>query len=223
MSVRGTAARMLVTAVAIAAGHADASAEWLVAGYVGAAHTASTTLRITPDQAPSFELPRVNFRGESWHAPIYYGYRVSWRSGQAPFGVEAEFTHAKTIAVDTMSPSLTHFAQSHGLNFVLANATYQRRAGCAGRCVVVGRAGAGITIPHVEATYLGASVSAYQFGGPAFQVGAGLEVTVHGSLTAIADGRLTYARITGDLRGATLSSAFRTWHFTFGAGWRFRL
>ena len=223
MSVRGTAAQMLVTALAIAAGHSDASADWLIAGYVGAAHTASTTLRVTPDAAPPFDLSRVDFRGESWHAPIYYGYRVGWRSEEAPFGIEAEFTHAKTIAVDTRSPSLTHFAQSHGLNFVLANATYQRRAGCAGRCVVVGRAGAGITIPHVEATYLGTSVSAYQFGGPAFQIGAGLEVAVHRGLTAIADGRLTSARVTDDLRGATLSSSFKTWHVTFGAGWRFRL
>jgi hypothetical protein len=87
---------------------------------------------------------------------------------------------------------------------------------------MVGRAGAGITIIHVEATYLGADVSAYQLGGPAFQVGAGVEVAVHRGLTAIADARLTYARITDDLRGATLSSAFRTWHVTFGAGWRFR-
>ena len=223
MRMQRSARRLLMTVLAIALADADASAQWLVAGYVGASHTTSSTLHVRPEAAPPFDLPRIEFRGESWHAPIYYGYRLSWRRGRAPFGIEGEFTHAKTIAVDTRSSSLTHFAQSHGLNFVLANVTYQRRAGCAGRCVVVGRAGAGVAIPHVEATYLGAPVSAYQAGGPAFQAGAGLEVAVHRGLTAIVDGRLTYARVTDDLRGATLTSAFTTWHFTFGAGWRFGL
>ena len=106
---------------------------------------------------------------------------------------------------------------------MLGNVTYQNRARCGGRCVVVGRAGGGITIPHVEATYAGTSVSSYQFGGPAFQGGVGLEVAAHSRLLAILDGRVTYAKVTDDLPGATLSSSLTTWHFTVGAGWRFGL
>lgn len=200
-----------------------ASADWLIAGYIGASHTASSTLRVRPDTSAPFDLSGVEFRGESWQSPIYYGYRGGWRREQSSLGIEAEFTHAKIIAVETRSASLTQFAQSHGLNFVLGNVTYQSRARCGGRCVVVGRAGGGITIPHVEATYLGTSVSSYQFGGPAFQGGVGLEVAAHSGLVAIVDGRVTYAKVTDDLAGATLSSSLTTWHLTFGAGWRFGL
>jgi Outer membrane protein beta-barrel domain len=200
-----------------------ASADWLIAGYIGASHTASSTLRVRPDASAPFDLSGIEFRSESWQSPIYYGYRIGWRREQSALGIEAEFTHAKTIAVETRSATLTQFAQSHGLNFVLGNVTYQSRARCGGRCVLVGRAGGGITIPHVEATYVGTSVSSYQFGGPAFQGGVGLEVVAHSGLLAILDGRVTYAKVTDDLPGATLSSSFTTWHFTFGAGWRFEL
>jgi hypothetical protein len=87
--------------------------------------------------------------------------------------------------------------------------------------IAVGRAGAGFTIPHVEATYLGRSISSYQFGGLAAQGGAGLELTIHRGLIAGVDGRVTYTRATDDLGDATLSASFTTWHFTVGAGWRF--
>jgi lipid A oxidase len=201
---------------------AVASADWLIAGYVGASRTPSTTLHVTPDAGTPFDLPDVEFRGESWDAPIYYGYRIGWLREHAPLGIEVEFTHLKTIGVETGSSSLTHFEQSHGLNFVLGSVTYRDRPRCHGRCVAVGRAGAGFTIPHVEATYLGNSVSSYQYGGPAVQAGAGLELAVHSGLTAIVDGRVTYTRVVADLPGATVWAAFRTWHFTIGAGWRFR-
>jgi hypothetical protein len=53
------------------------------------------------------------------------------------------------------------------------------------------------------------------------QIGAGLEVTVHGGLRAIVDGRVTYTTVSEALEGATLSAPFTTWHLAVGAGWRF--
>ena len=56
-----------------------ASADWLIAGYIGAVHTLSTTLHLTPDRGAAFDLPEVEFRGESCASPSYYGYRLGWR------------------------------------------------------------------------------------------------------------------------------------------------
>jgi opacity protein-like surface antigen len=209
-----------IAAVLLAATPSAASADWLIAGYVGASHTSSTTLQVT-DAGTSIELRDIEFRGDAWRSPIYYGYRIGWLPDESPIGVETEFIHAKTIAVATGSPALTQFEQSHGLNFVLGNLSY--RARCSGRCYAVVRAGAGVAIPHVEATYLGSTVSSYQLAGPAIQGGMGLELAIHGGLTAIVDGRVTFTKVTNDLPGATLSASFTTWHLTVGVGWRFGL
>ncbi len=212
----------MIVAVVCAATPVNAFADWLIAGYVGGSHTTATALRIVPDSGTPFTLPAIEFAAEPWTSPIYYGYRVGWQRANSGLGIEAEFTHAKTIALETRSTALSHFEQSHGLNFVLGNLTYRSRTFVEGRCVAVGRAGAGVTVPHVEATYLGHSVSSYQYGGPAVQIGAGLELTVRGGMTAIVDGRVTYTKVTEALPGATLSASFTTWHLAVGAGWRFR-
>ncbi len=198
-----------------------ASADWLMAGYIGAVHTLSTTLHVRPDAGVAFDLPEVEFRGESRASPIYYGYRIGWLKKDSPWGLEAEFTHAKTIAVDTRSLELTAFEQSHGLNFVMGNVTRRSSPLCGSRCVLVGRAGAGFTIPHVEATYLGGAVSSYQYGGLAVQGGAGIEVTIHAGLTALVDGRVTYTRVTDDINNGQLYAPFTSWHADAGLGWRF--
>jgi len=220
--VMGSVFTVVIGAVVLTGAATTASADWRIAGYVGAAHTSSTTLRVSPAAGTPVAIPDVEFRGESWTSPIYYGYRIGWQRERSAIGFEAEFTHAKTIAADTHSTSLTRFEQSHGLNVVLANVSYRSQAFCGGRCVAVGRVGGGVSIPHVEATYLGDRVSSYQFGGPAVQAGAGLEFAVYGNVTLDVDGRITYTRVTDDLDGATLSAPFATWHVTVGAGWRFR-
>lgn len=201
---------------------ATASADWLIAGYLGTSKTPDTTLHVTPAAGAAFDLPDIGFLAKPFKTPPYYGYRISWLRQDLPLGVEAEFIHAKTIATDTKSATLTAFEQSHGLNFILGNVAYRSRAFCSGRCVGVGRVGAGISLPHVEATYLGTHGESYQYGGPAMQAAAGLEISLHGGLTAIVDGRYTYTRVTDDLPGAELSAAFSTWHFDAGIGWRFK-
>ena len=207
---------------------ATASADWLIAGYIGAAHTPKTTLHLTPDSGTTIDLSDVEFEGRAFKSPPYYGYRISWipASGaggrQSRLGVEAEFTHAKTIAIDTRSTALTAFEQSHGLNFVLGNVALRWPPFCGGRCVGVARAGGGFTLPHVEATYLGQRGESYQFGGPAAQGGLGLEIAAAGGLTVVGDARVTYTHVSDDLPGATLSASFTTWHISAGVGWKFR-
>jgi opacity protein-like surface antigen len=135
-------------------------------------------------------------------------------------GAEVEFTHAKAIAT-TGSSDLTAFQQSHGLNLIFLNAAYRLPPACGGRCVVGVRAGSGLAVPHVESTFRGAHREQYQFGGMAWQVGAGVEVRLWGPLYGLAEARLTRVQ-EEHLRaaGAELSGAFSTRHVTFGVGWR---
>jgi lipid A oxidase len=194
----------------------------LIAGYIGAAHTPATTLHVTPDQGAPFELAKVAFAGKAFKSPPYYGYRVEKIRRGSRIGFGVEFTHAKTIAVDTRSAVLTAFEQSHGLNFILGNVAYRPASFCGGRCTAVARAGGGFTLPHVEATYLGQHAESYQFGGPALQGGLGLELALYEGLTAIADGRLTFTQVNDDLPGATLGAPFTAWHLNVGIGWKFK-
>jgi lipid A oxidase len=199
-----------------------ASADWLLAGYIGAAKTPATTLHVTPTAGTAFDLSKVAFAGKAFKTPPYYGYRIAQIRKDSRIGFEAEFIHAKTIAVDTKSAVLTAFEQSHGLNFVLGNVAYRPVAWCDGRCTVAIRGGGGITLPHVEATYLGEHAESYQFGGPAAQAGAGLELAIASGFTAIADGRVTIAHVSDDLPGAVLSATFVSWHLSAGVGWKFK-
>ena len=218
----GRYGRTALLLASIALRPSSAHADWLIAGYIGAAHTPATTLEVVPGSAAAFELPDVEFVGKAFKSPIYYGYRVGWMKADSSLGIEAEFTHAKTIAVDTHSATLSAFEQSHGLNFILGNLALRSRPFCAGRCIGVGRVGAGISLPHVEATYLGTHAESYQYGGPAVQAGVGLEVAVHKGLLVFADGRVTHTRVNDDVPGATVSGSFTSSHLDLGIGWRFR-
>src|SRR5690242_15171179 len=218
----------VLTSAFLAVAPATASADWLIAGYIGAAHTPNTTLHVTPNNGTTVDLSGVEFEGRAFKSPPYYGYRISWIPDSAGggtrsrLGVEAEFTHAKTIAIDTRSAALTAFEQSHGLNFVLGNVALRWPPFCAGRCVGVARIGAGVTLPHVEATYLGQRAESYQFGGPAAQAGLGLEIAAAGGLTVVGDARVTVTHVNDDLPGAALSASFTSWHISAGVGWKFR-
>ncbi len=150
----------------------EAQADWSLAAFTGASRTPSNTLTLVgPDGVPN-RIGPVDYVGEAWRAPMYYGYRIGWARAERGLGVEVEFTHAKAIAT-THSTLLTDFQQSHGLNFVLANIVW-RHPVAAGRLVLAARGGAGFTIPHVEGTYRGTHTESYQYGGLAWHAGAGV-------------------------------------------------
>jgi hypothetical protein len=200
---------------------APARAQWTLALYTGAAATSSNTLSVTAGTASELTLPDVNYRGASSTSPIYYGYRAGWTPRGSRIGIEAEFTHAKAIAIDTHSTELTAFQMTHGLNFVLGNLVYRSQPVASGRLALTARGGAGFTIPHVEATFRGANVSNYQNGGFGAQGGIGLEARLAGKLYAIADGRLTYARVRVEVPNATVAGGFTTRHVDVGIAVRF--
>lgn len=195
---------------------APARADWLLSLYTGAAATSSNTLTVTPASGSPLTLDNVEYRGASSKSPIYYGYRVGFTPRGSRVGIEAEFTHAKAIAVDTHSTDLTAFQMTHGLNFVLGNVVFRSQPVGTGRVVLTARGGAGFTVPHVEGIFRGNEVSEYQNGGFGAQGTVGVEAQIVGRLYAIADARLTYARVRVDVPPAAVGGGFTTRHVDFG-------
>jgi hypothetical protein len=193
----------------------DARADWLLGALTGAAHTNTNTITVS---APSTTIDDVEYRGEAWKSPIYYGLRGGW-IGKGAWGVDGEWVHAKARST-TGSPVLTHFDQSHGLNFVLVSAVY-RRPIAKGRATLLARGGGGFTLPHVEGTILGTHTESYQYGGLAWHGGVGTEIRIAGGLLALVDARLTRTAEELDVAGATVKGTFVTSHVDFGIGWRF--
>ena len=97
---------------------------------------------------------------------------------------------------------------------------YRRPVGD-GRLALTGRAGGGITLPHVEGTILGVSTESYQYGGLAWHGGAGVEIRLAAGLMALADARVTGTSETVDVASSTVKGTFVTSHVDFGIGWRF--
>jgi len=219
-----TGYRLAILVLALCSVATTASADWLFGGYMGAAGTASNTLTVSPAVGPAFELHDVSYKGEAFRSPWYYGIRVGWLpAATRGLGYEAEWTHAKAIAqIDPASSDLNAFQQSHGLNFLLGNVVYRFTPECGGRCVFGIRGGAGISTPHVESTFRGAHQEQYQYGGFAWQAGAGIEYQVWQFVYAVGDARVT--RVSEKhLRGAgaEISGSFFTRHVDFGVSFRF--
>lgn len=201
----------------------SARADWLFGGYMGASATSPNTLTVTPASGAPVTVPDVDYKGEAFRSPWYYGLRVGWLPAESRgVGYEVEWTHAKAIAgIDPRAFALNAFQQSHGLNFLLGNVAYRFSQGCGGRCTAVVRGGAGVSIPHVESTFLNAHQEQYQYGGPAWQAGAGVEYRVWQFVYGIADARIT--RVSEKhLRGAgtEIAGTFFTRHLDFGVAFR---
>ena len=204
---------------------ADARADWLFSGYMGVATTSNNTLTVTPASGPAQSLANVDYEGEAFRSPWYYGVRASFvpaRDGTGVLSPEIEWNHAKAIAqLVHDAQDLNQFQQSHGLNFLFGNLAYRFVPRCATRCTAVVRGGFGISTPHVESTFRNAHQEQYQYGGVAWQVGAGLEYRLWQFAYAVADARIT--RVTEKhLRGAgsEIAGTFFTQHLDFGVALR---
>lgn len=235
--------RYAVAAALSACCASPASADWVFGGYRGDTATRSNTVQVTRSSgsnAANLTIGSVEYVGQGWDHPVYYGYRLSHFFKNAPhLGWELEFTHAKAIAdvtqivaingVDApLSQVLRRYELSHGLNFALANLAIRRPLGTAGvahRLLLIGRAGGGLTFPHVETMFEGVTRNGYQYGGPCWQVGGGVEFQIFKGLNAIADLRLAGAHERVNVGpdggpGPHLSGAFITGHFDVGLAYR---
>ena len=221
-----------------------ASAQWSVSAFLGKAATSPTRLEIRSGANDAVALDRVHLDDQSMQLPWYYGWRVTRRLQRVSWlAFEAEFIHAKTIAntaqlvrvqgrvngaaVDAqlpMSAVLPRFELSHGLNFLLGNAVMRWPIGSHvsdPRLALVGRFGAGPTIPHVESAFQGQSEDAYQFGRIGLGAGIGVEVRLTHHLFALGDVKVTTTRQKVHVESAEIEGRFTTSHVMGGLMWRF--
>jgi hypothetical protein len=195
--------------IAAAPAHAG---EWTLGFFVGTCTTRSNTLTLDrPVDVTHVSVRPVEYDAHSFESPPYYGYRVG-RALSPHFGIEAEFMHAKAFArtadriratgrvkaaaIDStvpLSSVMERFAMSHGLNFVVANVVYRQGIGHSAnpRAFMLARAGAGITVPHVESTIAAESREQYEAGGLGVQASLGAELRVRGHLHSFAELKVT--------------------------------
>ena len=226
---------------------ASARADWVVAGFLGHAHTLPSTVTLTqPARHTAIDILDVHYRGESLKSPQYYGIRMMWiPKARGWIGIEGEYIHAKVfsqtgetvrvrgtlddVPVDTSLLMYSHvqrLAMSHGLNFIFANVVVRHALGPADsqgmpRVTLVGRAGAGPTRPHVESTIENANFDRYENGGLGTQVGGSVEVSVWRGLGVVGDYKFTHAHPHVDVAGGEAEIPANSHHVVAGLRYQF--
>lgn len=236
--------RALAIAIGLLAPAAPASAQWYAAGFLGNAATSSVRLEVSSSRS-ALTIEPVELRDESSASPWYYGARVTKRLARARWlGVEGEFIHAKVISdprqsvqvrgrrdgltLDAEQPLgsvLPRFELSHGLNFILANVALFCPIGRSTpdpTVVLVGRFGAGPTVPHVEATFDGRDEDGYQLGRLALGGTVGAQIRLFPHVAAVAEFKVTRTTQRVNVGDGHLEGTFVTRHALAGIVWHTR-
>ncbi len=220
---------------------APASAEWTVGAFAGGCTTGNTSLTLVqPASDTSVTFAPVRYRSASFEMPIYYGYRIGAFPGPRWLGIEGELIHMKVIA-DTARVSraegtvggqavagpraidsvLERFSITHGVNLLLANAVIRRASAAASpsrapRWMVVGRIGAGASIPHPESTSGGLSLERYEWGAFSMQAAAAAEARITGPLYVSGEYKLTRSVQDVTIAGGSARTPLVTHHIVAG-------
>ena len=172
--------------------------ETMVGGYFGAPYTYSSDVHLMKNGAHDFTAKDVEWAGEPFKSPIYYGARVvRWLEGGRR-GAMVDFTHSKALAIldqeKTLEGTLSNapvpakavlkdiyrkLEFSHGHNMLTLNGLW-RLASLAPRLSPYVGAGVGVNLPHSEVqlkTVRGRTYE-YQYTGPVAQAVIGLEFRV---------------------------------------------
>jgi lipid A oxidase len=172
--------------------------ETMIAGYFGAPYTYSSDVHLKKPGAHDFTAKDVDWEGQPFKSPIYYGARVvRWFDGGRR-GAMIDFTHSKALAMmDQESAFEGTLANaplpakaalkdiyrklefSHGHNMLTLNGLW-RLASLAPRLSPYVGIGVGVNLPHSEVqlkTVRGRTYE-YQYTGPAAQAVIGLEFRV---------------------------------------------
>ncbi|MEQ8822943.1 MAG: hypothetical protein RIC14_01065 [Filomicrobium sp.] len=173
--------------------------EMMAAFYAGAPYTYPSKVTLKKDGVHDLTIDGVEWLGEPFEDPIYYGVRVvNWFEGGRTAGM-LDFTHSKTIGdleteVDfqgrlhgepapgkaKLGEVFRRLEASHGHNMLTLNGL-MRLFDFHPRLSLYGGLGAGINLPHSEIQMLkggGGRTYEYLYTGPAAQVLIGLEFRV---------------------------------------------
>lgn len=172
--------------------------ETMVGGYFGAPYTYSSDVHLKKTGAHDFTVKDLDWEGQPFKSPIYYGARViRWFEGGRR-GMMVDFTHSKALAdldkekklEGTLSNAplpgkavlkdiYRKLEFSHGHNMLTLNGLW-RLASLAPRLSPYVGVGVGVNLPHAEVqlkTVRGRTYE-YQYTGPAAQAVIGLEFRV---------------------------------------------
>jgi len=172
--------------------------EMMVGAYGGAPYTYPSTVNLKKGEDTDFTVEGVEWKGEPFIDPIYYGVRVQrWFEGGRT-GAMLDFTHSKTIArledelrfsgtIDgapvpekaKLGEIFRRLEFSHGHNMLTLNALLRLPDFGARLSPYIGL-GFGINLPHTEIQLIkgGRRTYEYQYTGPVTQALIGIEFRV---------------------------------------------
>jgi lipid A oxidase len=203
-----------------------ARAEFQISSYGGAntANDSDVTLN-TPLVNGTFD---VDWFGDSFKRPLYYGYRATWwltHFNRPRWGVAIDFTHAK-VKADLDDPavggSFSTLEMTNGINTVTLNALYRRPLD--NRFSFYAGAGAGVAVPHVEVTTIPdqGRTFEYQLTGPAVQGLIGVNMNIAYGFSVFAEYKANFSWNEADLTGGgTLETQVLTHQFAVGLSYSF--
>jgi hypothetical protein len=220
---------------------------WVVAAYIGGAHTSSSTLTVLqPSLGNNLAFENVRLASRSFDPPLYYGFRGGYFLPQTPyFGIEAEFIHLKVFSNPQqrvrvvgllrgatingelpLGEIVQQYSVSHGVNLLLFNGAlrYAVRSdndGPLGRLVLSARAGVGPTLPHTESTIEGQRQEQYEVGSVGWQAAGAAEVRLWKGLFAFGEYKFTRTRQNGKVFSGTAQSLLRSHHGVVGLSYHF--
>jgi len=203
-----------------------AQAEFQLSAYGGAntANNSDVTLNLGP-LSGEFE---VDWFGDSFQSPPYYGVRGTWwleEFDRPNWGVAIDFTHAKGKA-DRTDPTVgarfNRLEFTNGLNSVTLNGLH--RMPLNNRVSLYAGAGAGASIPHVEVETIPATARTfeYQVTGPVVQGLIGVDVKLGHGFSLFGEYKGSYSWNDADLNGGgSLETDFLVHHFALGLSFAF--
>jgi hypothetical protein len=221
--------------------------EWVVAAYLGGAHTHDSKLIVNqPGRGTNLTFDRVGFQGNSFDGPLYYGIRAGIFTRPVPaLGFEAEFIHLKVFTnpeqrvsvsgthlgtpiarEQTLGETVQRYSISHGVNLLLFNIAARHRIRVdsqsgRSRFILTSRFGVGPTLPHTESSVDGLRQEQYEVGAVAVQLGGGAEARLKSGLYMLGEYKFTRTRQRGEISSGEAESLLRTHHGVFGLSYHF--
>jgi lipid A oxidase len=234
----------VVTGMLLLAAPAPAGAELVLTLLLGNSWVAESDLRVERGDT-AVTLENVPWEGRAFDDPPYYDVRLTWWSPRRPlWGVGLDLTHAKAYLDDgevvfargriagreVAGPLLARDVVqqlnfSHGLNTVTVDVYRRflapRRPYREAQVALYLGAGAGVAVPHVEATVAGVPTREYQLGGPALRGTIGLDVPFDDHVSLVGEGVLSWVDLDVDLEGGgSLATELLVPQLTFGLALR---
>lgn len=203
-----------------------ANAEFQLSVY-GGANTANNS-DVTLNLGPLSGKFNVDWFGDSFRRPPYYGVRGTWwldNFNYPNWGVALDFTHAKVKAdLDdpTVGARFRRLEFTNGLNSLTLNGLY--RMPLNNRFSLYAGAGAGASIPHVEVETFPATERTFelQTTGPVLQGMIGGSVTLGNGFSLFGEYKASYSWNDVDLEGGgSLETDILTHQIAVGLSYTF--